>query len=287
MSESPDSNKFAISQVDKKSQHDITWHDFISDPYSGDENEICRMNMKMDQDEDGLYVVYTEIIFRNAMACKLNDFNNEKGTVEDLANAGNPAAQAELGKKHYDQQEYREARKWFEKAAAKGNPIAQNGLGLMYTYKQGDLPANHEKAIEFFKKAAEQGFSEAEYNLGYLIEHTSDRKIRNFKEAYEYYKNAAYEGNGQAMYAIGEMYRRGRGMEMNYSKAVEWYEKASLKNCADAQYELGFIYYNGEGVNKDMVKGKESFGLACDNGHKKACEKYASINKNNYNNIPR
>lgn len=282
-----DGHKYTVSQVSEKGRFDVTWHDYEPDPFSSEENEICRMNLKMTQNKEGQYVVLAEIIYRNARDCRLNDFNNDRGSLEERAEAGDAAAQAELGKKYYDRKQYHEARKWFEKAAAGGNPIAQNGLGLMYTYKQGGLPAYHDEAIKFYEKAADQGLAEARYNLGYLIEHTSDRKIRNFKKAYEYYQQAADEGYPQAMYAIGEMYRRGRGVEMNSFKAVEWYEEASAKNCADAQYELGFAYYNGVGAEKNMAKGQENFGLACDNGHEKACEKYAWINKYHYNNISR
>ena len=70
MSELPDGHKFTVSQVGRKGQFDVTWHDFKPDPVSSEENEICSMNLKIDQDKNGLYVVLTEIIYRNALACR-------------------------------------------------------------------------------------------------------------------------------------------------------------------------------------------------------------------------
>lgn len=201
------------------------------------------------------------------------------------AESGDVAAQADLGEYYYKNEQYKEARTWYEKAAGQGNPKAVNGMGLMHTFKQGGLPAWHGTAANYYMSAARHGYTEAKYNLGYLLEHTADKTLRNFCKAKEWYQKAIDDGYPQAMFAMGKLYDRGRCGEVNVFKATEWFEKAAKYGNAEAQYELGFNYFNGVGADKDKSKGLEYFGLACDNGLDKACEKYAHIKKENPDSI--
>jgi len=63
--------------------------------------------------------------------------------------------------------DFKEAQKWYEKAAAEGFPIAQSNLGGMYFMNQitaGPGNSNQEMAAYWWKVSADQGFPLAIYN---------------------------------------------------------------------------------------------------------------------------
>ena len=57
-------------------------------------------------------------------------------------------------------QDYREAVKWFRKAAEQGHAGAQANLGFMYDRGWG-VPEDDREAVKWFRKAAEQGHAGA------------------------------------------------------------------------------------------------------------------------------
>ena len=62
-------------------------------------------------------------------------------------------------------QDYKQAVKWYTKAAEQGDANAQYSLGYMYANGQG-VPQDYKQAVMWFTKAAEQGDADAQYNLG-------------------------------------------------------------------------------------------------------------------------
>jgi TPR repeat protein len=64
--------------------------------------------------------------------------------------------------------DYREAQKWYEKAAVEGHPNAQNNMGALYYSNQIKADrgfSNQEMSYYWWNAAAEQGYSSAKYNL--------------------------------------------------------------------------------------------------------------------------
>jgi len=85
------------------------------------------------------------------------------------ANDGNPDANADVGHIYYhgahDQpQDFVEARKHFEIAAAEDHPSALTMLGVMYLLGEGG-PANPQAAFNYTKKSAEAGYPAGQFNL--------------------------------------------------------------------------------------------------------------------------
>ena len=76
------------------------------------------------------------------------------------AEDGNADAQFKLGVMYYEgdgvPQDFAEARRWFEKAAAQGNAEAQYNLGVMHENGQGG-PQDKRAAKEWFRKACDGG----------------------------------------------------------------------------------------------------------------------------------
>lgn len=199
---------------------------------------------------------------------------------------------------------YVDALKSYEQAAAKGDDLGIYNLALMYLYGKG-TPVNYIKAKELFveasnkglheatnqlggfyfnglgmardeqqalvwyKKAAEVGNANALYQLGLFSETGVTTKL-NFDEARTYYQAAADKGNEKAMLALARMYHYGLGVEKNPKMAADFYQKLAARQNAYAQYQLGTYYMEGTAGELSLVKGKQLLQQASDNGNMQA-----------------
>ena len=57
----------------------------------------------------------------------------------------------------------------FTPNAEKGNPIAQDGLGICYSHGYG-VKKDEAEAVNWFRKAAQQGNADAEFHLAFAYE---------------------------------------------------------------------------------------------------------------------
>ena len=167
---------------------------------------------------------------------------------------------------------YKEAVKWFKKAAEKGNAWAMNNLGNCYKNGKG-VEKNEAEAEKWYKKAfslflqeAKEGNDTAMCNLGWCYKNGNGVE-KNYEEAVKWYKKAAEKGNDTAMCNLGICYENGEGVEKNYEEAVKWYKKAAEEGNADAMNYLGKCYAHGNGVKKDYEKAFEWFTKAAEQGH--------------------
>ena len=94
-------------------------------------------------------------------------------------------------------QDYREAVKWYEKAAEQGDASAQCNLGTVYNLGQG-VSQDYKKAVKWFRKAAEQE-------------------------------------NAMAQAKLGVMFEDGRGVPQNYIRAYAWYNLATSHDAEYAE----------------------------------------------------
>jgi TPR repeat protein len=147
-----------------------------------------------------------------------------------LAKEGDAAAQERLGLRYLNAKDFKEAFKWYQKAADQGNVGAQNNLGSMY-------------------------------NLGEGVE-------QDFKEAVKWYQKAADQGDAIAQDNLGGMYVRGQGVLEDDKEAVKWYQKSANQGYAMAQNNLGAMYVNGKGVEQNYVTAYAWFNMAAANGEK-------------------
>ena len=74
-----------------------------------------------------------------------------------------------MSKKEYDNgqgvgQDFKEAVKWYQKAADQGDAEAQYSLGSHYDEGQG-VEQDSKEAVKWYQKAADQGHAEAQSNL--------------------------------------------------------------------------------------------------------------------------
>lgn len=132
--------------------------------------------------------------------------------------------------------------------ARAGDPVAQNGLGVMYytgeAISKGPsgqvLNNDPELAAGWFFRAAEQGYADAQFNLG-LMYANGEGVEQDMAQAVDLFKKAANQGHVDAQNNLGAMYFTGDGVARDEKKAIEWFEKAAAQGNEDAQANLDAI----------------------------------------------
>ena len=122
-------------------------------------------------------------------------------------------------------QDYKEAFKWYSKAAKKGHAGAQCSLGYAYLLGQG-TKKDIDKAIDWFKKAAKQGYDMAQYELGNIY-YDGFLVPKDRTEAEQWYLKAAASGNNMACFTLGVIYEK-----TDKEKAIYYFKKAIDQNYA-------------------------------------------------------
>ena len=104
--------------------------------------------------------------------------------------------------------------------AEDGIAPAQFKLAVMY-FKGQETAQNYKEALKWFLRAAEQELPEAQYNTG-LMYYEGKGVSQNYSEALKWFSKAAKQNNPKAQYNLGVMYSLGEGVPQDYVKAYIW-----------------------------------------------------------------
>ena len=185
------------------------------------------------------------------------------------ANRGDPIAQNQLGVK-YAQGENGlprddvKAVEWYRKAANQGLPKAQTNLGDMYFYGRGGLSQSYLDAQSWYLKAAQQDWPDAQYRLGVMYEKGIGTG-KDVAKAVQLYRSAAEHGYAEAQNLMGILYSTGsNGVTEDDKQALDWFQKAADQGLAKAQKNLGDMYFFGHGIDKDYAQALTWYGKAAD-----------------------
>jgi TPR repeat protein len=161
-------------------------------------------------------------------------------------------------------QDYAEAKRWYEKAAAAGNSAAMNNIGYVYAQGKG-VTQDHAKAKRWYEKAAAAGNSAAMNNIGYQY-FFGNGVTQDYAEAKRWYEKAAAAGNSVAMNNIGDLYAQGNGVTQDYAEAKRWFEEAAAGGYGPAMIQLGDLYRDGLGVTESVAKARTWYQKAAAGG---------------------
>lgn len=176
------------------------------------------------------------------------DFDKSLNYKANAANAGFAEAQYQLGLLYTDAADkgdnnlYRDAINWFQKAADQGHILAQLELGNLVYDGKGVNP-NYEYAAKLYESAAEQDIEQAQLMLGYMY-YCGIGVAEDHSKSLNYFYKAATNGNPIAQCEVGKAYEYGKGVDQDLSIAIEWYTKSATQGYADAQYCMGLYFYN-------------------------------------------
>ena len=144
---------------------------------------------------------------------------------------------------------YKEAVRWFQIAADRGNATGQFYIGMMYENGRG-VKRNYDEAMRSYRDAANQGYVTAFMAIGSMYIHARGR-MQDYHEGLKWYKAAADRGYAPADYAIGYYYENGQGVPQDDAEALSWYQRAAKLDYASAKDKVGSFYENGKSVAKD------------------------------------
>ena len=126
---------------------------------------------------------------------------------------------------------YPEALKFYERAAQKGNPVAENAAGAIYYYATG-VPGDTTKGTLFFQKAAEKGMARAQVHLAhvYLMGETLPRsKV----EALKWIFRANVQGEVTARVTLRDLLTGITEAEISQALEETGLERADAMNIED------------------------------------------------------
>lgn len=160
---------------------------------------------------------------------------------------------------------------WFRQAADQGNAWGQYHLGAYHERGWGGLTADIREARRWYELAAAQGHDGARASLAALAHlnppepaetiATTHPELAAVAAAYnsgDYGQAAALlrplaeQGQVEAQTLLGDLYLHGRGVASDPAAAAAWYRKASNRSFAPAMRALAKCYEVGLGVPRDM-----------------------------------
>jgi serine/threonine protein kinase/TPR repeat protein len=207
-----------------------------------------------------------------APVAKPDTQGTEPASLADIipaADRGDPAAQNALGLKYATgadglPRDETKAVEWYTKAALQGYPAAETNLGDMYFFGRGGLDKNPLEALSWYLKAAQQQWPDAQYRLAYMYE-VGSGTAKDVQRAAELYRSAATAGYPDAQNVLGVLYATGGdGLPKDDQQAVQWYRKAADQGFAKAEKNLGDMYFFGHGVDRDYDQALQWYKKAAD-----------------------
>ena len=131
--------------------------------------------------------------------------------------------------------------------AAQGNTTAMVALGRMALYGRGGVPTDQTQARQWFEKACAEGDPNAMVNLGYLYE-MGLSVPKQVELAANWYLKAARQGHASALYSLAWLYEKGMGIAPDAAKAYLLYELAARAYNANPNDNYGLIPGNRSGL---------------------------------------
>lgn len=135
----------------------------------------------------------------------------------------------------------------YQQAANGGNITALVKLGVFH-YVGIVVGQNKQKARQMWTKAAYAGNPEAQYFLGsihmagYLKQYLSEGSVGannpDLRQAHHWFKQAAEAGEARALRSLGVVYEKGLGVDKDLVKAKQYYQQAYNQGNEKAQDDL-------------------------------------------------
>jgi hypothetical protein len=122
-------------------------------------------------------------------------------------------------------------------------PGAQSNLGVLYEKGRG-VRQDYGEALRWWQLAAAQDHPDAQHNLAYMYANGLGVP-KDDVEAIRYWRLAAGQGLAVAQRYLGTMSARGQGVPQSYAEAAKWYLLAAEQGDPDSQLALGKLYHSG------------------------------------------
>lgn len=163
--------------------------------------------------------------------------------IKEFAEFGDPYAQFLMGYHFYVNEDYPSALMWLLPASYEGEERLNAYLEIApYWNFNGRDMTDEELRHEKLQQLSEES-----------VEHLMNRK-----------------GDSEAQFTLGNMYRTGKGVEIDNEKSIYWYRLSAKNGHTNSQYNLGRAYHTGHGVQKNYQLAAHYYYLAADQGNDSA-----------------
>ena len=187
------------------------------------------------------------------------DEEKSRFLLRTSAEAGYPPAQAQLGgyveslaARSENKAQIIEAREWYEKAAAQGQPDALLALARYYDGGLGGLEVSAEKAFESCFRASKAGSVVAMNEMA--VRYQKGAGIRQDSvAAIGWFTLAAQHGLPAALVNLGNCYETGNGVRQDFDQAGRNYSAAAKQNFGPAEFLLGQMIEQGKGTAVNLA----------------------------------
>lgn len=143
---------------------------------------------------------------------------------------------------------------WFEKAAHRDIPAAQQFLGDCLAQGTGRA-VDGQAAVRWYLKAANSGIAYASCSAGAL--YISGKVVpRDVAHGLALCTSAAQADSPPAMLRLADYYREGSEIPQNLQLARHWYEQAAQRHNHEAQFQLGIMLSEGQGGDVDIQQAR-------------------------------
>jgi len=160
-----------------------------------------------------------------------------------------------------DRQAERRVRNW----AAKGMPVAERELALVYQPR----PARRDDALRLFEQAARTGDAEAAFELGQMLRASTP------EQAWSWYRLAAQQQHAKAALMMALLAANGEGVKKDAATAAHWLEVSSELGSPHAMFLLYNAYREGRGVEQDTARGQQLLEEAAHHDYPPAIQELA------------
>src|ERR1051326_3721517 len=152
----------------------------------------------------------------------------------------------------YSDGDFKTALEIWRRLAQAGDPAAQTNLGFLY-YEGKGVARNYEEALKWYRMAALTGYPDAAFNLG--VAYSEGKGVQPDKsQALHWYQLAGEAGYAPAQVILGNLYFRGDGIAADQKTGADWYLKAAEEDDVVAQFLIANLYVTGQGVPEDLVQ---------------------------------
>lgn len=214
------------------------------------------MKRAAEQGDPGREYLYAQALDNGSCGFKIDKQQAERW-YRKAAAQGDMLAQYQLGETYFAgdgfSPDYPEAKKWYQKAAAQGHGPSQLRLAFLYAEKHfKGLKIDYAEAEKWFRKAAEQNAGDAQFRLGNF--YINYKTPPDYVNGALWLKKAAEGGNRTAMFDLGRLLLAGTGVPKGVPDGIAWIKKSAEHGTLQAQMMLAEIYADGKDVPKDAVE---------------------------------
>jgi len=162
-------------------------------------------------------------------------------------------------------QDFTKAAYWYEMAAGKGDPAAQNEIGVLYQAGMG-VPVDPVRAFHWFQLSAAAGFIRAKVNLGVAYV-WGNGVSKDGALAAQLFREAANSGSGAAATYLGDLYYFGTGVVQDKLIAEHWFETGVKMRDPIAAFDLGLLFFDKGDHPRDFPKAARLLRQAASAGY--------------------